>query len=367
MQTGTKISGAAHVGLILVALFGGRFTSEPLPFEVAEVSVISAEEYAALTAPRDVPEVAETPQVPDVPADTGGAPDVAPEPEPQPEQAAPETAPAPEPDIQPEPPAEPPLPEVVETPQPEQSQPEVVESPAQPETPPAPPRIERVAPEVVEAPPPDTRPDDVATPEVVPDEGAETPQEVQEATAPEAATDRITPDPPQVAALAPAQSVRPPARRPERPAVTPAAAPAPETAPQPTDTSAAVNDALAEALGGQSEATPAPAGPPLSSGEKEALRVAVSRCWNVGSLSSAALATTVVVAVSMAQDGTPDTGTIRMLSSSGGDAGSAQQAYEAARRAIIRCGASGFDLPAEKYAHWRDIEMTFNPERMRIR
>ena len=44
-----------------------------------------------------------------------------------------------------------------------------------------------------------------------------------------------------------------------------------------------------------------------------------------------------------------------------------KQAFEAARRAIIRCGSSGFDLPAEKYGHWRDIEMTFNPERMRIR
>ena len=43
------------------------------------------------------------------------------------------------------------------------------------------------------------------------------------------------------------------------------------------------------------------------------------------------------------------------------------QAYEAARRAIIRCGAKGFDLPREKYDHWRDIKMTFNPEKMRIK
>ena len=40
---------------------------------------------------------------------------------------------------------------------------------------------------------------------------------------------------------------------------------------------------------------------------------------------------------------------------------------EAARRAIIRCGASGYNLPVEKYDQWRDIEMTFNPERMRIK
>ncbi|MEM9438259.1 MAG: energy transducer TonB, partial [Pseudomonadota bacterium] len=39
----------------------------------------------------------------------------------------------------------------------------------------------------------------------------------------------------------------------------------------------------------------------------------------------------------------------------------------AARRAIIRCGATGFDLPREKYDQWRQIEMTFNPEEMRTR
>ena len=48
-------------------------------------------------------------------------------------------------------------------------------------------------------------------------------------------------------------------------------------------------------------------------------------------------------------------------------AAAAQQAFEAARRAIIRCGVSGFDLPAEKYDQWQEIEMTFNPEQMRIK
>ncbi|MEM6478789.1 MAG: energy transducer TonB, partial [Pseudomonadota bacterium] len=42
-------------------------------------------------------------------------------------------------------------------------------------------------------------------------------------------------------------------------------------------------------------------------------------------------------------------------------------AFEAARRAIIRCGAKGFDLPSEKYDQWKEIEMTFNPEQMRTR
>jgi hypothetical protein len=56
-----------------------------------------------------------------------------------------------------------------------------------------------------------------------------------------------------------------------------------------------------------------------------------------------------------------------MESSSGGSSAAARQAFEAARRAIIRCGASGYDLPAEKFGQWQTIEMTFNPERMRVK
>jgi len=126
-------------------------------------------------------------------------------------------------------------------------------------------------------------------------------------------------------------------------------------------------DALAAALGGGQESRDRPSGPPLTSGEKDALRVAVQQCWNVGSLSSDALRTTVVVAVSMGEDGKPNNGSIRMLSASGGGDSAAKQAFEAARRAIIRCGSRGFNLPVEKYDSWRDIEMTFNPEKMRIK
>ena len=93
----------------------------------------------------------------------------------------------------------------------------------------------------------------------------------------------------------------------------------------------------------------------------------MSACWNTGSLSTDALRTTVVVAVEMTQDGKPMADTIRMLTSSGGSGDAARQAYEAARRAIIRCGVNGFGLPVDKYDHWREIEMTFNPEKMRIK
>ena len=69
----------------------------------------------------------------------------------------------------------------------------------------------------------------------------------------------------------------------------------------------------------------------------------------------------------MAETGVPDTGSIRLVSSTGGSDASTRQAFEAARRAIIRCGTRGFPLPVEKYDSWRDIEMTFNPEGMQFR
>jgi hypothetical protein len=105
----------------------------------------------------------------------------------------------------------------------------------------------------------------------------------------------------------------------------------------------------------------------MTGSEKDALRVAVQGCWNVGSLSTEAMRVTVTVGVSMDRKGKPVQGSIRMLDSQGGSSAAANQAYETARRAIIRCGARGYDLPVEKYAQWQEIEMTFNPERMRIK
>ncbi|MCE8545278.1 energy transducer TonB [Ruegeria pomeroyi] len=386
MQTGTKISALAHVTLVAWAFLGGAFRSDPLPFEVQEVSVISAEEFAALSAPREAPEIIPQPvepEQPTAPIEQPAPVEPAPEPEPEPVRPEPQPVARPEPEPAPQPVEPTPEPQVPsEAPSLERPEPETVLLPEPPGKRPKPRPVERVAPEPVAAPPPDARPDPVETPPVSAEQGAETPQPEQPATAPEEATDRIEPEADPTTEVAPSRSPRPKTRPQQptqtaetKPAATPEAKPAakPEANPAPAsqaaETRSAVNDALAEALAATEEpaAAPAPTGPPLTSGEKDALRVAVSQCWNVGSLSSEALRTTVVVSVRMNADGTPDTGSIRMIESSGGSSGAAKQAYEAARRAIIRCGAKGYKLPSEKYDHWRDIEMTFNPERMRIK
>ena len=247
---------------------------------------------------------------------------------------------------------------------------------------------DRVAPVPVEAPEQEVAIDDLVQPEVAADQGALSDTPEQEATAPEEASDRIVTEanesdraepapaeitPPETAppVTAPIRSVRP-KTRPQRaaPVETATSPPPPAASAEAAEAprASAIEDALAAAIaGGADVAAPEPAGPPLTNGERDALRVSVSKCWNVGSLSSDALKTTVEVAVSLERDGRPKAGTIRLVSSTGGSSGAAQQAYEAARRAIIRCGARGFQLPTEKFDHWRDIVMTFNPEKMRIK
>ncbi len=377
MQTGTKISVAGHAVLASWVAFGAYFPSEPLPSPVQEVSLISAAEFERLSQQVTAPEVTDEPVavpqpepsvLPDITPPIAEPVDVTP-PDPVPEPALdPELVERPAPEPEPEATIVPPS--IVAPPRLQTPLPQVTEPQQQQKT-------ERVAPVAVAPPPPDTTPDEVAQPAIAPDTNGDTRDEPQEATAPEAASDRIVTEEnegeAQVAVTAPAQSLRP-RGRPSRPAPAPDPAPTPDPVEppaepdQPSTEPSAVQDALAEALaGGADVEAPEPSGPPLTLGEKDALRVAVSNCWNVGSLSSEALRTTVEVAVSLSQDGKPDIGSIRMIGSTGGSADGAKQAFAAARRAIIRCGARGFNLPPEKFGQWRDIEMVFNPERMRVR
>jgi hypothetical protein len=229
----------------------------------------------------------------------------------------------------------------------------------------------RVAPEPVAPPDPELRIDEADRPQTAPDETAEPVEPEDDPAAREEATTEIVTEAEKPAA-APARSLRPRARpqRTAREAPEPEASAPPEDAdPSPEVDDTAVDDAVAAALGdagGREETAEAPAGPPLTAGETDALRAAVRECWNVGGLGSEALATTVTVAFSLSRDGKL-TATPTLVSASGGDQGAARVAFRAARSAIINCGRRGFDLPAGKYERWRDIEMTFNPENMRIK
>jgi hypothetical protein len=358
LHIGHYISGVAHAAFVAWAMFGGVFVPEPPAMEVTPVSMITTEEFDRLLAAERAPtletEIAmpRPPEAQDAPQATSqpdraptplapseidpGAPDATPDavsaaPTPLPPQ---DLAPAP-PDI-PEPPAD--APPVAA--QPEESRP-----------------ARRVASVPVAPRPPDTTIDETIRNATRPDEeGPRDDPDEQEATAPEEATTEIVTEPKQAERLAPRTSLRPRAR-PARPV-----ARADEPIEQP-GTDAAVEAALAEAT----EDTPAaaPSGPPLTASERDGLRIAVQGCWVVD-VGSRAANVTVVLGLSLDRDGKV-TGDIRLIRAEGGTDSAVRAAFDAARRAVLRCQRGGYKLPIDKYDHWREIEMTFNPEKMRGR
>ena len=374
MHIGHYISGAGHVALIGWLLFGDAFHADPPPLMVTEVAVLSEAEFAAMTERAQPPEATvdvAAPPAPTPPSETppqtpAPVPDTPPPPKPTP---APE--PQPEPELAPDPVPQPPTPEPV---------PDVQ---APPDEKPTPPPAPRVAPEPVAVPDP-TLPTDVEErPQVAPDEAAEQVEPEKDPAAAEAATTEIVTEAEKPASSAPVRSVLPQLRpnRPEptetaeaetAPKTEPATEPKPEDKPEPKpetpDTQDAAKAALEAALsGGTTTPEPdRPLGDPLTRGEREALRVAVEACWLVD-VGSQAANVTVVIGMAMDQKGMVVPGSMRMISAEGGDAAAVETAYAAARRAVMRCQADGYDLPSDKYEQWKDIEMTFNPEKMRLR
>ncbi len=357
---GTTISAAGHLGLVAWIMLGGLlFRAQPsAPVALSEVSLMSEAEFAALAAAAArAPDTAEVPATPEAPA-----PEIQPEapaPDAEPVSAAIETPEAPP---IPVPPVEDPSAQVLPT----------ISDTARPRLAP------RVAPTPSETPAPDAAPAEAAVAEVQPDPAAEpVPEPLTEAAAPPEATTEIVTEATETdttpESAAPATSIRPRAkpRRPDPVAV--AEPPAPTPMPDPAAAADPLADALAEALAPEPapEATPgtgtAASGPPMTSGEKDALILAVRQCWNVGALSTDALRTTVTIALTLSPDGRPDPGSIRMIGSEGGSEAAALQAFEAGRRALMRCAGTGYALPAEKYEQWREMEVIFNPEKMRLK
>lgn len=379
MKPGFAISLGAHLALIGWAAFDGVFNEPPAPgLRVSTVEVLSEAEFAALTDPAagspqpvvdtaltapSPPEIA-TPEPAITPSDPTPPPRPAPEPDrvdAPPEEVVPDlsdlTDPAPETEVTAVAPPSPPTPNV----------PEGAALTLSPDAQPSPRPAPRIAPTAAPAPQVDTAltesPETALLPDPAPADPLEPEPEEEPSALPEATTQTV-PDPqeeeagPVVAALAPRGSPRP-SPRPNRPAP----APSDTAASAEQDTPARPSEQAADADG----IGAAPVGPPLTGGERDALRLAVQRCWNLGTASTEALRTTVTVYLRMAPDGRPEAGSLRLAGFSGGSEAAARIAYDAARRAILRCGQSGYDLPPEKYAQWQEIEMVFRPDGMRLR
>ena len=376
MSPGTYISLTLHASLVGWLLFNGDFEHKPLELPVTEVSVVSSEMFDIMvnnTAPiieTELEAASRQPSIEDTQAPADSATDKAPQQVTQmlsqitQNDALLETVPN-----QPER-----MEEVVIIPPLELTAPKIEAEAPEPlatSLPPKPRPAPRIAPVAVAPPAPDmdigeiTR--DTAAPQLEPAQVLkEQTAKAPEAAAPEIVTEAEKPSEAfEVSKLAPPRSVRPQRRPAPRPVVETLIDTPESTSVQITPLAAA----LAEALSGTTSEpeTQGTATEALAPQVIRGMQLAISPCWNLGASSSAALFTTVVVGMELTIDGKPLVNSIYLVGYEGGDDDSAQRAFETAQRAIKECGAQGFELPTEQYSAWRNVEITFNPEKMRVR
>ena len=379
MSIGTYISVTMHASMVGWLLLNGNFESTPREISVTEVSLISAEMFdiALNNTPPEVEASIETavaqPPVEEIAPKLSIKPDAPVMDREQPVMVSPQDDNTP-PQIseQPEPLEDLVviLPSELISPTVSPTSPDVLEISLKPK----PRQSNRITSKTVAPSEPEVDIGDFTRDAVSPQEMLSSEKKPQTATAPEASTSEIITEAekpsklPRVAVLAPEQSVRPKRRSikikldKEQPKQTE----------QTIDPLAA---ALNEALTGSTNESESEASTEsqktvieaLAPGTIRGMQLAISPCWNLGASSSAALSTTVVVGMELSIEGKPLASSIYLVGYEGGDDASAQRAFETAQRAINDCGAKGFELPADKYSAWKKVEITFNPERMRVR
>jgi len=94
---------------------------------------------------------------------------------------------------------------------------------------------------------------------------------------------------------------------------------------------------------------------------------AVERCFNVNAVSLNTSETSVLVGFSILLDGKPDRNSIELILFEGGSQDDAEKLFDTAKRAILRCGISGYDLPRDKYDYWKRVEAKFNSKGMQLK
>lgn len=384
MSKGLYISSGLHVGLIGWMLLGWGLASEPLDFDAIEVTMISADAFdAALAAgqPEVAPAPQEVPQPVPVPV-SRPEPAVVPQPEPDaPTPPPPADVTPPQPDPVPEPLAPAPRADVTDVP------PDAPVAPvATPDVdvdrsvaPPKPRPSDRIAPITVAPPEQDVAVGEVEVAPTAPGDAPTAPAPTP--AAPEAASNEIVTEAERPAGQS-TRAVVPPSR-PRRVAEAPAeqADPAPatepqtETAPETVAETAPEVDPVAAALAAAMAASETPAqgqqGQALTQGELGSFLGQIAACWNMAATSTDAQLTKVVLYFELTQDGRLRPGSIERRGFTGGDARAADIAYRSAERALQQCettgGRAGYRLPPEKYDQWKEVELRFDPQTMRLR
>lgn len=102
---------------------------------------------------------------------------------------------------------------------------------------------------------------------------------------------------------------------------------------------------------------------------KGILEPAVGECFNFGLAGQEPniLKADILVSFSLRENGKPIISSISFESFSGSDYMTASKLFDAARRAIIRCGLKGYQLPNSKYSYWKNVEARFNLKGMSLK
>ena len=101
----------------------------------------------------------------------------------------------------------------------------------------------------------------------------------------------------------------------------------------------------------------------LSTADINAFIHAVRPCW-----AAAADAPAVRIHMTFNAKGRPVAPTIRLAGAEGAEAAPAavEKAFNAGKRAILRCAKNGYPLPPEKFDLWHEVEIVFNPATMGV-
>jgi len=397
VETGTKISMVAHCTLIGLALFGSSFQAadDAEAIQISEVSLLTSTEFEAMSSrsPAPMVEVPEQvqPALPTEDAVLAPTQDVAPTiPALPQEEAAPTAEQAPDvsglqqpetPDIEVESPTIAPQANdsvgntlvVPDSPIADKQnngalQPDQLAL-IKPQPRPAP-RIDKTP---AEKPPTDAETAAETQKATVPDATASKPADKVEEQAPKEATTEVVIEPEfDPNSAAPAKSSRPRGRprdlakkaqqAKDKAAKVAAVAQAKAAQEAKVAEAAAIRDALIQAT---SEAlNSAPTGPPLTASERGGLVLAVQQCWNVPAGLENAGNLVVVLSVELSRDGKLISSP-KLIDPAGTPQGTIRAAYDAGRRALIRCAP--YNLPQDKYEQWRQLEVVFNPKQMVVK
>lgn len=101
---------------------------------------------------------------------------------------------------------------------------------------------------------------------------------------------------------------------------------------------------------------------PLTVSEIDAIRYQIQQCWSIPAGARDAVNLVVRIKVFLNADGSLSKAS-EIVGSRGTDDPLHRTAAESARRAVLKCTPLNH-LPAENYARWREITLTFNPREM---